>query len=264
MRSTTAPTPGPASARRATPVLKPPARIAADASAFPEVAPTSERSWLEVVAGLPLLELPALTAVTIVSPHPDDETLAAGGLIFALRSLGVAVQVLAVTDGEGSHPGHPALAAVRCAEQSEALDRLGVDTAPVRLGFADGAVAAGEAGLVDAIERHSSNAELIVAPWKGDGHTDHGACGRAALEAARRTGADVLAYPVWAWQWAHPADLAVLPMRRHELDEGAHEAKLSAMRCYPSQTTGAFGAVILDEGVLARFRRRSEVFVDAR
>ncbi len=237
---------------------------APNASAFPELAPTSERAWLELVAGLPLLELPALTAVTVVSPHPDDETLAAGGLISTLRRLGVAVQVLAVTDGAGSHPDRPTLAAVRRAEQEEALERLGVDVAPVRLGFTDGAVAAVGERLVGAIEHHSAGAEIIVAPWSGDGHTDHDACGQAALEAARRTGAGVLAYPVWAWQWASPEDLAALPLRRHELDGAALEAKRSAMRCYPSQTTAAFGDVILDEDVLARFERRSEVFIDAR
>ena len=54
---------------------------------------------------------------------------------------------MSVTDGEGSHPGHPdpaGLAARRAAETAGALEVLGArGTEVVRLGFPDTGVAAG-------------------------------------------------------------------------------------------------------------------------
>jgi LmbE family N-acetylglucosaminyl deacetylase len=40
----------------------------------------------------------------VLSPHPDDETLGAGGLIAGARSRGEVVDIIVVTDGSGSHP----------------------------------------------------------------------------------------------------------------------------------------------------------------
>ena len=40
----------------------------------------------------------------VLSPHPDDETLGAGGLIAEACAEGQDVDVIVVTDGSGSHP----------------------------------------------------------------------------------------------------------------------------------------------------------------
>ncbi|HEY5120093.1 MAG TPA: PIG-L family deacetylase, partial [Acidimicrobiales bacterium] len=66
----------------------------------------------------------------VVSPHPDDEVLGAGGLIQVALSQHVLVEVVAVTDGEASHPRSTVattlnLARVRSAESRVALSRLG-------------------------------------------------------------------------------------------------------------------------------------------
>ena len=45
--------------------------------------------------------------VVVVAPHPDDEVLGVGGTLAAWAP--VEVLVVAVTDGEGSHPGSPCL-----------------------------------------------------------------------------------------------------------------------------------------------------------
>jgi LmbE family N-acetylglucosaminyl deacetylase len=52
-----------------------------------------------------LLPFPALTGkdrILIFSPHPDDETLGAGGLIAAARKQGIPVRVVFLTNGDGS------------------------------------------------------------------------------------------------------------------------------------------------------------------
>lgn len=43
--------------------------------------------------------------LVIVAPHPDDETLGCGLLIAAAVRAGVRVAVIALTDGQASHPG---------------------------------------------------------------------------------------------------------------------------------------------------------------
>src|SRR5690606_16204888 len=53
------------------------------------------------------LSLPA-RRITVIAPHPDDESLGCGGLIAALAADGRAVQVVFVTDGAGSHPNSAA------------------------------------------------------------------------------------------------------------------------------------------------------------
>ena len=42
-----------------------------------------EAEWMGVLEGLPKL-IPAMKRIVIVAPHPDDETLGAGGLIAAV------------------------------------------------------------------------------------------------------------------------------------------------------------------------------------
>ena len=82
----------------------------------------------------------------IVAPHPDDEVLGAGGLVHRLLAASVQMEVLAVTDGEASHPLSAAaraldMAAVRSAEVVTSLGRLGWDQPKVtRLSIPDGHV----------------------------------------------------------------------------------------------------------------------------
>lgn len=70
---------------------------------------TSERVWLRSIAVTRAPEVDwgkrGRVVVVVVAPHPDDETLAAGGTISMLVRRGFTVDVVAVTDGEASHPG---------------------------------------------------------------------------------------------------------------------------------------------------------------
>lgn len=85
----------------------------------------------------------ALGPILIASPHPDDETLGCGGLIARCAMLGYPVVVLAMTNGEASHPGDTAwrtrLGETRKHEQRNALMALGLtDPDIIPLALPDG------------------------------------------------------------------------------------------------------------------------------
>lgn len=55
----------------------------------------------QIVDPLPSLSLEGVQRALIIAPHPDDETLAAGGLIKSVLSRGGQVKVVMVTNGDG-------------------------------------------------------------------------------------------------------------------------------------------------------------------
>ena len=234
--------------------------------------PTSEAEWRAFVASLAEWDGATPAATVVVAPHPDDESLAVGGTISEWAAAGTHVAVVAVTDGEGSHPGRGGLAERRRREQARALAALGITTDPVRLGLPDTAVAEHEPAVVEALLSVVGEAAetaavaaadvVLVAPWERDAHSDHDACGRAAVIASQRTGATLLAYPGWAWQWATPADFGGLILRRHPLSADARRHKADAEGAFTSQTTSLDGAApILSDQFLDRFRRPDEVLI---
>jgi LmbE family N-acetylglucosaminyl deacetylase len=230
-------------------------------------AGTAEQRWLAwpAMTRWPALDVPESGVPLVVAPHPDDEILGVGGLLALLG----AAEVAAVTDGEASHPESgvytPAtLAEVRRHETGDALTRLGLPDAPVRrLGHPDGGV--DEAALTAQLTGLLSPGRWCLATWRGDGHPDHEAVGRAAAAACATTGAVLLEYPIWTWHWAEPDDDRVPwhRARRIELPAGVRAAKAHAIAAFRSQIT-ALGpepgdAPVLPAHVLARFARPWEV-----
>src|ERR1700761_4683228 len=59
-----------------------------------------------------LAGLARVRSAVIVAAHPDDEVLGVGGLISMLAASHARLRLVAVTDGEASHRGHSAPAAV--------------------------------------------------------------------------------------------------------------------------------------------------------
>jgi LmbE family N-acetylglucosaminyl deacetylase len=211
--------------------------------------------------------------MVVLAPHPDDEILAVGGLLATLAQAGWQIDVVAVTDGEGSHPRSrtvtpPEIARLRAREREHALACLGLDRAGVtRLACPDSAVR----DVRDLPERlaghlgHECGARVCLSPWERDGHPDHDAVGRAARRACRELGVPLLEYPVWAWHWASP-DGDELPWsraRRFDLDGETRAAKGRAIAAYRSQVEslgpGVGDEAILPPAVLARFHRPFEV-----
>lgn len=257
---------------------------------------TPEAAWA-ACSELPLFELAGIDRAVVIAPHPDDEVLALGGLMQLLARRGCELAIVAVTDGEASHPRalqltQSQLAELRAREREVALGRLGLgaanrehaetlralgrihdlpglfrgsphlETAHVRvtrLRCPDGGVTR-ETRLADWLEPLLAHATHCFAPWEFDGHPDHDATGRAAAIACARTETALVRYPVWAWHWALPDDLPWAEARRIPLDEAALAAKLDAIAAYHSQIAPLAGApVVLPPDVLARFRRPFEV-----
>jgi LmbE family N-acetylglucosaminyl deacetylase len=181
----------------------------------------------------------ALDHVVVLAPHPDDEVLACAALMTWLHDQGHHLSIIAVTDGEGSHARSrrvdpDELRARRAAERTAALARLGLDLDVERLALPDGAVGTHEARLQRALEERLGPHTTVVAPWRRDGHPDHEATGRAALVAARRTGAQLWEVPIWA-KVAGPPPLSVRPGSRLLLSDDQRRRKREAVACFASQ-----------------------------
>src|SRR6266705_300032 len=72
-------------------------------STEPAEAGTPEERWLEMLEDRPEWT-PQNGPLLVVSPHPDDEVLAAGGLIHSWAAAGREVTIVSVTDGEAAFP----------------------------------------------------------------------------------------------------------------------------------------------------------------
>lgn len=219
---------------------------------------------------LPPLDLSGCPGLVVVAPHPDDETLGLGATIAQLATSGVDVQIVSVSDGGSAVPDAPQseqlrLEATRKQELRSAADALGVNP-PISLGMSDGCLTGGEDSLAErlvGILADIAPGSWCAATWRGDGHPDHEAVGRAAAEACARTGATLLEYPVWMWHWASPTDSAVPWDRAYSasLPRWAFDRKSLAAHCFRSQieapTTGA--PPVLPAFVLQRLLAVGEV-----
>ncbi|UMB71641.1 PIG-L deacetylase family protein [Mycobacterium paraterrae] len=230
---------------------------------------TSVEAWTSWDDGLLTLDLRRCPGLTVVAPHPDDETLGLGATMAALSAAGVDVQVVSVTDGESAYPDstpqqRKELKALRRKEVRRSARILGV-AEPISLDFPDGELAGLEhdiaTRLASLLGSHPAG-RWCAATWRGDGHPDHETVGRAAAAAAARTGAELVEYPVWMWHWAQPGDPAVpwSRARRISLTDRAIQAKHAAVKCFPSQTRPTSdGYTVLPPTVVARALAVGEV-----
>jgi LmbE family N-acetylglucosaminyl deacetylase len=227
---------------------------------------TPERGWRgwPALASLPVQDISAWASVVVVAAHPDDEILGAGGTLALLAAAGTRLRLIAVTDGEASHPGladTSALARRRARESARALQILGAgSTEVIRLGLPDTGLARREGELAAALRPLCAGFDVCLAPWEQDAHADHEAAGRAA----RRAGARVLAYPVWMWHWAAPADERVpwASARQVPLPPGAAAAKHAAIKAFTSQLTPRpAGGPVLPPDIIAHFTGTREVLL---
>jgi LmbE family N-acetylglucosaminyl deacetylase len=186
-----------------------------------------------------------------------------------LCAAGVDVQVVSVTDGGAAYPGldgaeRTRLETKRHNEVRRSLGLLGVGE-PVRLGMPDGDLCRQEGRLAESITALLADfpaGRWCAATWRGDGHPDHEAVGRATAKAATDVGAVLVEYPVWMWHWARPGDPAVpwQRARRIELTADALETKTLAAQCFPSQTQPTpDGTTVLPPAVVQRLLAVGEV-----
>ena len=224
---------------------------------------TPAHEWAGWGREFPTLDFDGCPALVVVAPHPDDETLGFGATAAMLKSRGVDVRVVAVTDGGGAFPDLSPLERVwlerdRRDELRLATGMLGL-AEPIFLGLPDGELSSRETELADRLADvldAGPTGTWCAATWRGDGHPDHEAVGRCAAEATARTGAALLEYPVWMWHWARPNDDAV-PWHRMStapLDRAAMARKRRAATAFRTQLTPyeAGMAAILPPFVLHR------------
>ena len=236
---------------------------------------TPEVAWQqsERLHAIAPLQLDRPRRAIVLAPHPDDEVLGAGGLLQRLIASDVEIELVAVTNGEGSHPNGTAartrnLGELRPQESLTALRRLGC-RAPVvtRLNLPDGRVADHEERVCEELADRAHEDDLWLAPWWSDGHPDHDACGRSAATVARQFGVRSLSYLVWAWHWADPrsGDLPWEDCRQYELEDKATARKRWSIEAFRSQVRPLGpqpgDAPVLPPEVLSRFWRSFEVFV---
>jgi LmbE family N-acetylglucosaminyl deacetylase len=116
---------------------------------------------------------PGGQGILVVAPHPDDETVGAGGVIRLHADAGDQVTVVVVTDGSASRalPIPPAeMAAARAAEVTTAANLLGVHrlvqlALPERTWSND--------AVADALAPLLAEAAVVYAPSAVDFHPDH-------------------------------------------------------------------------------------------
>ncbi|WP_313294701.1 PIG-L family deacetylase [Pseudomonas sp.] len=209
-------------------------------SAWQHSAHLARASWMP-----PEQLCPPGRRLVLIAPHPDDEILMAGGLLTQFRGREHELLIISATDGEGSHPDSThwtehRLRRQRPLESRQALTQLDLDLNNLdwrRLNLKDGSLPREEAFLVNHLTQALRPDDVLMATWRGDGHCDHEAVGRAAAQAALARKAQLVEVPVWAWHWAQPDDPRLPWPRAHRLtlDEANLARKRKALTAHVSQ-----------------------------
>ncbi|MEO6662896.1 MAG: PIG-L family deacetylase [Rubrivivax sp.] len=241
--------------------------------------PAPESDWLEWLAAVSAPSfglrhwLPEGSRAVVVAPHPDDEVIGCGALLAAHARRGGRTLVLAVTDGEASHPHSShwtaaTLAAERCRERLQGLSRLGLPGDVVqRLGLPDGEVGPHAARLQSMLSQHLRPGDVLLSTWRHDGHPDHEATGAAVAAAAADCGLRHIETPVWMWHWAQPGDDRV-PWRQlagFAADGVDVQAKQQALAAHRSQCQADANSVppVLDAAMVQRAGRKVEWLIES-
>jgi LmbE family N-acetylglucosaminyl deacetylase len=224
------------------------------------------------VDSLPAIAIPgAAERVLVISPHPDDETIGAGGYIAAAREAGAEVRIVLVTDGNRHGQG-----AIRHAEFIKATGILGVpESGVVFLDFPDATLAReGGAALRTALETQVQQfrPDIIVYPDRRDANPDHYTIGRLTDDILDARASPVVRYEylvhfeiVYPRPRKYDPNLYLMPPRhlltfdrswhRLALSQDAEGAKKNAIFAYHSQLKSAWL-----KGILLSSVRKNELF----
>lgn len=148
--------------------------------------------------GPALLPGPPPGPILVVAPHPDDETIGAGGALARHALAGDPVTVLVATSGERTSGGGRRARAVAVSREAEcraACADLGVGE-PVFLRLGDGALGDRLRELAAAVGEYGRDARVVYLPSLLDPHRDHRAANAAV--AAAGLAADTYGYEVWS------------------------------------------------------------------
>ena len=217
--------------------------------------------------------------MVVVAPHPDDESLGCGGLIAEAVQDDIAVRVIIVSDGIGSHPNSleypaPRLKALRETETLQAVAELGL--APEMVTFLElpdrrvpdlGPSADHAAERIAAVAR-AIRAGVLLVTWQHDPHCDHQAA-FAITRAAAGLLKDVrlLAYPIWGWTLPADLDVGDAPPIGARFDTKRHAAaKRAAILAHRSQTTLMIDddpdGFVMEAAMIDRFVTMPEIYLE--
>lgn len=197
--------------------------------------------------------LSARTRLLVISPHPDDESIATGELIQQVRQSGGDVRILLLTNGDNNPwpqrwmerrlrigaDDRRRWGERRRAEVGQALAQLGVEvSALATVDWPDMGITArlrtelqpSVAAVLASLEAAQPN--LVAMPALGDHHPDHSAAHvvtRLALEQWQGQAPELLAYLV------HGREGHVTGRVKLDSSVGVHANKLAALACHRSQ-----------------------------
>ena len=159
----------------------------------------------------------------VIAPHPDDESLACGGLIADACQHGLRGKIVIVSDGVGSHPNSKAyppdrLRSLREEEARRAGAELGLRPhemlflgLPDRFVPSEGEEAERAIGTIADCAREIGAGSLFVS-WRHDPHCDHEASYRIARKVQRRAG-EIRLFEYVVWGHTLPPTTEVDPIR---------------------------------------------------
>ncbi|GAB3239222.1 PIG-L deacetylase family protein [Kineosporia babensis] len=244
-----------------------PAPVEVTAQGLP---PSLWRPTLEAAPAPRLLPITAGCPVTVIAPHPDDESLGAGGVLHRLTTAGCTPTVVIVTDGSAGYPGATTaqrrdLIRTRRRETWDAIRHLCRNGAqPVFFDIADGEATQHEDEVTERIAALLPADGLVLAPWPDDPHPDHQAVGRAARLATVRAGVELWQYPIWMRHSIRPDDPRVLAADLTVvcLSAAERQAKRRAVEAHVSQLHSPFPRFgpVLPDHVLELFADGLEPF----
>lgn len=156
------------------------------------------------------LKLERINTVLIVSPHPDDDVIGAGGFIYIASKLGIKIKILYVTDGSGSlNPKYKNIVETRKQEAKNAINKLLENDKKALsnitydfLGFKSDDLKRNPE-LLNPIFKLSKDYDLILLPHYDDLHKTHRVISRFMLTELKSkfiNGANnttILFYEVW-------------------------------------------------------------------
>lgn len=208
--------------------------------------------------------------ILVFSPHPDDETIGAGGYIAEAENAKAMVKIVLVTDGNKRH-----LEAERYSEFKKATAILGVTEDNLEFwGYPDGRLP--EQSQTEVKSRIAKDIadfqpNVIVYPYVNDLHADHAATGKWVGEVIRSEGIKVqkFQYLVHYYRYPQPKKLNpeafLLPpanlvsfdkeWQRVMLSEEAEDEKNQAILTYRTQLRVPFLRSLILSSV-----RRNELF----
>lgn len=141
--------------------------------------------------------------VLVFSPHPDDETLGAGGFIYESIRKGADVKIILITDGN-KH----GLKDKRYAEFKEATGLLGVaEKNLVFLNYHDGELKKEDFGKLKNrfnTEIENYKPDILVYSFSFDQHPDHAKAGKIIREIAKEKGIRGYEYLVHYKRFPYP------------------------------------------------------------